>query len=96
MPILVSSPEDTILMKLRWAKISGGSEKQLTDALRVYEIQFGKLDRAYLHEWSVKLRVERLFGDLEAKAAAERRRGGQMLEEINATYDDQQEPLRDV
>lgn len=34
--INVSSPEDTILMKLRWAKQSGGSEKQFTDALRVY------------------------------------------------------------
>jgi hypothetical protein len=31
----VSSPEDTILAKLRWAKLLGGSEKQITDALRV-------------------------------------------------------------
>lgn len=32
--IRVSRPEDTILMKLSWAKKLGGSEKQLTDALR--------------------------------------------------------------
>jgi len=31
----VSAPEDTILAKLRWAKLPGGSEKQFTDALRV-------------------------------------------------------------
>ncbi|MGE5550820.1 MAG: hypothetical protein ACM3ZC_09855 [Bacteroidota bacterium] len=34
----VSSPEDMILAKLKWAKLSGGSEKQFTDALRVYEV----------------------------------------------------------
>lgn len=31
----VSCPEDTILMKLRWADMLGGSEKQFRDALRV-------------------------------------------------------------
>jgi len=36
--IWVSSPEDTILAKLRWANLSGGSEKQFIDALRVYEV----------------------------------------------------------
>jgi len=30
-------------MKLKWAELSGGSEKQYTDALRVYEVQFEKL-----------------------------------------------------
>ena len=36
-PLQVSRPEDTILMKLNWAQLSGGSEKQFVDALRVYE-----------------------------------------------------------
>jgi hypothetical protein len=31
----VSTQEDTILAKLKWAKLSGGSEKQLIDAVRV-------------------------------------------------------------
>ena len=35
--LYVSSPEDTILTKLRWSRLSGGSEKQFIDALRVYE-----------------------------------------------------------
>ena len=38
-PVYVSSPEDTILAKLRWAKMCGGSEKQFTDARQVYEFQ---------------------------------------------------------
>ena len=57
----VSSPEDTILAKLRWAKLSGGSEKQFTDALRVYEVQYGKLDIDYLERWAKKLDVESLW-----------------------------------
>jgi len=57
----VSSPEDTILAKLRWAKLSGGSEKQFTDALRVYELQYGKLDVNYLEHWAKKLDVESLW-----------------------------------
>ncbi|MBI3813301.1 MAG: hypothetical protein HY279_02380 [Nitrospinae bacterium] len=57
----VSSPEDTILAKLRWAKLSGGSEKQFTDALRVYEVQYGKLDIDYLEQWAKKLKVESLW-----------------------------------
>lgn len=40
----VSAPEDTILAKLRWATLSGGSEKQFTDAIRVFEVQHALLD----------------------------------------------------
>ena len=57
----VSSPEDTILAKLKWAKLSGGSEKQFTDALRIYEVQYGKLDLGYLEHWSTLLDIESLW-----------------------------------
>ena len=57
----VSSPEDTILAKLRWAKLSGGSEKQFTDALSVYEVQYGKLDLDYLEHWVKELEVQSLW-----------------------------------
>jgi hypothetical protein len=57
----VSTPEDTILAKLRWAKLAGGSEKQFTDALRVYEVQFEKLDLAYLNQWVNKLEIDELW-----------------------------------
>ena len=61
----VSRPEDTILMKLRWANLSGGSEKQLTDALRVYEVQFGNLDLAYIESWTEPLQVKELWEKLQ-------------------------------
>ncbi|HHT9155235.1 MAG TPA: hypothetical protein ACFYD5_05420 [Candidatus Tripitaka sp. YC43] len=64
----VSSPEDTILAKLRWAKLSGGSEKQFTDALRVYEVQYGKLDIDYIEYWVKKLNVESLWRRLTDEA----------------------------
>ncbi|MFH1096953.1 MAG: hypothetical protein ABH886_00780 [Candidatus Desantisbacteria bacterium] len=64
----VSSPEDTILSKLRWAKLSGGSEKQFTDALRVYEVQYGKLDIDYLEHWVKKLNIESLWKQLVDEA----------------------------
>jgi hypothetical protein len=64
----VSSPEDTILAKLRWAKLSGGSEKQCTDALRVYEVQYGNLDLDYLEHWVKELHVESLWKRLLEEA----------------------------
>jgi len=53
----ISSPEDTILMKLRWAKLSGGSVKQFNDALRVYEVQRESLDLEYMNQWATALGV---------------------------------------
>ncbi|MEO8568552.1 MAG: hypothetical protein ABI419_05440 [Ginsengibacter sp.] len=64
----ISSPEDTILMKLRWAHLSGGSEKQFTDALRVYEVQFGNLDLTYMESWTKMLQVENLWERLKQEA----------------------------
>lgn len=57
----VSSPEDTILAKLRWAKLCGGSEKQFTDALSVYEVQYGKLDLDYINLWAKELDIKSLL-----------------------------------
>lgn len=66
--IHISTPEDTILAKLRWAKLSGGSEKQFTDALRVYEVQYEELDIDYLRLWVKKLDVELLWKRLTDEA----------------------------
>ena len=68
----VSSPEDTILAKLRWAKLSGGSEKQLMDALRVYEVQYESLDTDYLKRWVENLNVQSLWEQLIKKAQENR------------------------
>ena len=64
----VSRPEDTILAKLRWAALSGGSEKQFTDALRVYEVQFGELDVSYIERWIHQLALESFWKRLIAEA----------------------------
>ena len=66
--VYVSSPEDTILMKLRWAKLSGGSQKQFQDALRVYEVQGAGLDENYIGKWSVVLEVDDMWLQIKEKA----------------------------
>src|SRR5438045_8759646 len=50
-------PEDMILRKLKWAQ-EYESEKQFRDALGVYELQFAKLDQAYLARWVRDLELE--------------------------------------
>lgn len=66
--LAVSRPEDTILGKLKWSVLSGGSEKQFTDALRVYEVQHGQLDQGYLDVWAARLDVAALLARLRAQA----------------------------
>lgn len=64
----VSSPEDTILMKLRWAAQAGGSEKQVGDAAGVYEFQGDVLDEAYLERWARALEVTALLAEVRSRA----------------------------
>lgn len=66
--LFISTPEDTILSKLKWAKECGGSEKQFIDALRVYELQFKKLDMNYLERWVKELGVESMWQRLKVEA----------------------------
>lgn len=71
--LMVSSPEDTILQKLKWAKLAGGSEKQFTDALRVYEVQYECLNIDYLRRWAAELEVELLLDRIQEEASTLRR-----------------------
>lgn len=66
----VSSPEDTILQKLRWAVASGGSERQTRDAAGVYEVQQGALDDAYLDAWAERLGVSAQLAGIRAAASS--------------------------
>ena len=68
MRLVVSSPEDTILMKLHWSQQSGGSEKQFGDALSVYEVQAGHLDAEYLRKWTAELEIAILFARMLEEA----------------------------
>lgn len=68
MRLAVSAPEDTILMKLHWAEKSGGSDRHIIDALRVYEVQYGLLDLEYLRDWARTLGVSSLLDRIEEQA----------------------------
>jgi len=63
-----SAPEDTILQKLKWAELCGGSEKQFIDALRVFELQRPKLDLAYMNDWAAGLGVTDLWQRVQDEA----------------------------
>jgi hypothetical protein len=52
----VASPEDVILSKLEWNRITP-SERQLRDAVGVAVVQWATLDRAYLSRWAAVLGV---------------------------------------
>lgn len=60
-PVFAASREDIIISKLIWARISGGSEIQLKDCVRVYEVQYPKLDHEYLHLWVRQLNLTDLW-----------------------------------
>lgn len=64
----VSSPEDTILAKLRWSKLGGGTSKPYVDALRVYEVQNEVLNQPYIEGWANRLGVAHLWDRLQREA----------------------------
>lgn len=53
-----TAPEDTILLKLRWSQMSGGSSKQLGDVRGVYELQHKHLDIDYIDAWASRIGVQ--------------------------------------
>jgi hypothetical protein len=63
-PVFVASPEDTIVAKLEWSKLSGGSERQRRDVAGVLATMSGELDLGYIERWVRDLDLE-----LEWKAA---------------------------
>ncbi len=63
----VSTPEDTILMKLRWAMQSGGSEKQVGDVAGVLAFQGDLIDQAYLDRWAEALGVTTLLAEVRSR-----------------------------
>jgi len=69
----MATAEDTILSKLRWYRMGGGSsERQWNDVLGVITVKREELDYEYLREWAKYLGVS---GELE-KALEERHQQG--------------------
>ncbi len=61
-PFSFVSPEDIILLKLRWYNQAGCiSEHQWSDILGVLTVQGKNLDFEYLNRWAVKLGLNELL-----------------------------------
>ena len=59
----LSTPEDTIIQKLLWYK-EAQVEKHIVDAAFTYQIQKKNLDMKYLNSWIKKLKLTKLFKEL--------------------------------
>jgi len=66
-PAWISTPEDVILHKLVWNRISP-SNRQLGDAAGVVAVQADALDKGYLRHWAQELK---LGGELERLLSGE-------------------------
>ena len=55
--VFVASPEDTIVAKLEWSKLSGGSERQRRDVAGIVATIGAELDRPYVERWVRELDV---------------------------------------
>jgi hypothetical protein len=69
----VATAEDTILAKLEWSQLAGGSARQRDDVLGVLEAQWARLDVAYLEHWGAELGLGSALD--EALASVRTRRG---------------------
>jgi hypothetical protein len=53
----VATLEDTILAKLEWSKIGGGSNRQLEDVQELVGLGGDALDVGYIEQWAGRLDV---------------------------------------
>lgn len=71
--LMVKSPEDTILRKLRWFRDGGEvSSNQWRDVTQVLRVNEGRLDESYLDAWAPRIGID----DLLARARLEARSVG--------------------
>ncbi len=69
-PVYLSSPEDAVLQKLLWYRMSGSiSDRQWNDVQGVLKVQAGALDEEYLKRWAAELNLADLLNDALADAA---------------------------
>jgi len=59
-PAFVETPEDTILSKLRWYRLTP-SERQLTDVQEILRLWEGQLDWNYIDTWAKSIGVDDLL-----------------------------------
>lgn len=61
--VSLATAEDTILSKLRWNRLAGGSERQQSDVREILRTQKGRLDLAYLHRQAEALGLAEVLTD---------------------------------
>lgn len=66
-PLNLATPEDVLIAKLEWAKLSE-SERQLEDAAGIIDTQRESLDREYIERWVAELGVERQWQEALKRA----------------------------
>jgi hypothetical protein len=59
--VFVATAEDTIVAKLEWAALSGGSERQMRDVDGIVRVRGPALDHAYIARWVAALGLEQLW-----------------------------------
>jgi hypothetical protein len=58
-PVFVATAEDTVVAKLEWSDLAGGSERQRRDIAGILASLGEQLDRAYVEKWVRELGLER-------------------------------------
>ncbi|HEY1551444.1 MAG TPA: hypothetical protein VGG28_26625 [Kofleriaceae bacterium] len=57
-PVFVASAEDTIVAKLEWSQLSGGSERQRRDVEGILATMGADLDRKHVERWVRELGLD--------------------------------------
>ena len=64
--LFIATAEDVILSKLEWARLSGGSERQMRDVAGVLEMHNERLAIAYIEKWLDALAVRTQWEEVAA------------------------------
>lgn len=57
-PVFLATAEDTVVAKLEWSKLAGGSERQRRDVAGILAASGDVLDRSYVERWARSLDSE--------------------------------------
>jgi hypothetical protein len=67
--VFVASPEDTLISKLEWAKLGGGSQLQLRDVSGILQLRRNELDLVYVERWVTELGLGELWQTVRGDAS---------------------------
>jgi hypothetical protein len=67
LPLFVASPEDVIIAKLEWSKLSE-SKRQIEDIAAILRARRESLDQIYMKKWIQELELEKEWNDAQTAA----------------------------